>query len=68
VDNYNYRLLDIWGHDPNDMADDFDAQLDLVDKPTPKPQFGRCKGKLVILAEDDEHLKDFDDYMPPKEN
>jgi antitoxin (DNA-binding transcriptional repressor) of toxin-antitoxin stability system len=25
---------------------------------------GSAKGKLVILAEDDEHLKDFKDYMP----
>jgi prevent-host-death family protein len=24
---------------------------------------GSAKGKLVILAEDDEHLKDFKDYM-----
>ena len=25
---------------------------------------GSAKGKLVILVEDDEHLKDFKDYMP----
>jgi antitoxin (DNA-binding transcriptional repressor) of toxin-antitoxin stability system len=25
---------------------------------------GSAKGKLVILAEDDEHLKDFKEYMP----
>lgn len=25
---------------------------------------GSAKGKLTILAEDDEHLKDFKDYMP----
>ncbi len=25
---------------------------------------GSAKGKLVILAEDDEHLADFKDYMP----
>ena len=30
----------------------------------PKPQFGSCKGMLTILAEDDEHLKDFEEYMP----
>jgi prevent-host-death family protein len=29
-----------------------------------QPVFGRGKGKLVILADDDEHLKDFQDYMP----
>ncbi len=32
-----------------------------------RPQYGRCKGMLTILAEDDEHLKDFEEYMPPKE-
>ena len=26
-----------------------------------QPQFGSCKGKLVILTEDDEHLKDFNE-------
>jgi len=31
-------------------------------KPTPVP--GRGKGKLIIVAEDDEHLKDFAEYMP----
>jgi antitoxin (DNA-binding transcriptional repressor) of toxin-antitoxin stability system len=29
-----------------------------------QPRFGSCKGSLVILAEDDEHLKDFAEYMP----
>lgn len=33
-----------------------------VQKPHPVP--GRGIGKFVILAEDDEHLKDFQDYMP----
>ncbi len=27
-------------------------------------QFGLGKGKLTILKEDDEYLKDFEDYMP----
>jgi antitoxin (DNA-binding transcriptional repressor) of toxin-antitoxin stability system len=32
--------------------------------PARKPrQAGRAKGKLLILAEDDEHLKDFEEYM-----
>jgi antitoxin (DNA-binding transcriptional repressor) of toxin-antitoxin stability system len=30
----------------------------------PKPRFGNCQGKLIILAEDDDHLKDFEEYMP----
>jgi antitoxin (DNA-binding transcriptional repressor) of toxin-antitoxin stability system len=25
---------------------------------------GSAKGKLIILAEDDEHLEDFKEYMP----
>lgn len=25
---------------------------------------GLMKGKLTVLAEDDEHLKDFEEYMP----
>jgi antitoxin (DNA-binding transcriptional repressor) of toxin-antitoxin stability system len=39
----------------------------LVGQPLPvhKPRRpGSAKGKLVILAEDDEHLEDFKDYMP----
>ena len=30
----------------------------------PIPVFGSCKGMLTILAEDDDHLKDFAEYMP----
>jgi len=29
-----------------------------------QPVFGNCKGKLIIVAEDDEHLADFKEYMP----
>ena len=33
-------------------------------RPIRKPRRpGSAKGKLVILAEDDEHLQDFKDYM-----
>jgi antitoxin (DNA-binding transcriptional repressor) of toxin-antitoxin stability system len=33
--------------------------------PTRKPrQPGSAKGKLIILAEDDEHLENFKEYMP----
>jgi hypothetical protein len=28
-----------------------------------RPVFGSGKGMLVVHAEDDEHLKDFDEYM-----
>jgi prevent-host-death family protein len=30
----------------------------------PRPVAGRGKGKLIIHADDDEHLKDFAEYMP----
>jgi prevent-host-death family protein len=30
----------------------------------PQPIFGRGKGKLLIVAEDEEHLQEFEDYMP----
>ena len=33
-----------------------------VEKPHPLP--GRCRGMLTIIAEDDEHLEDFKEYMP----
>jgi antitoxin (DNA-binding transcriptional repressor) of toxin-antitoxin stability system len=29
----------------------------------PQPIFGRGKGKVLIVAEDEEHLKDFEEYM-----
>ncbi|MEX2120268.1 MAG: type II toxin-antitoxin system Phd/YefM family antitoxin [Pirellulales bacterium] len=39
------------------------AQLiPVLDKP--KPVFGNCKGMATIIADDDEHLSDFADYMP----
>lgn len=28
------------------------------------PLFGGCKGLLTIVEDDDEHLQDFQDYMP----
>jgi antitoxin (DNA-binding transcriptional repressor) of toxin-antitoxin stability system len=28
-----------------------------------QPVFGRGRGKLVIVSEDDDHLKDFEEYM-----
>ena len=30
----------------------------------PRPVPGRGKGMLTIISEDDEHLKDFAEYMP----
>jgi hypothetical protein len=28
-----------------------------------RPVFGRCRGMMTIVSEDDEHLKDFEEYM-----
>ena len=39
----------------------------LVAEPLPerKPRVpGNCKGMIVLAVEDDEHLKDFEEYMP----
>ena len=40
------------------------AALHLPTTAAPQPRFGSCRGALTILAEDDEHLQDFKDYMP----
>ena len=39
------------------------AELHLIAKTRPRPRFGNCQGMLTIVAEDDEHLKDFEEYM-----
>lgn len=39
------------------------AELVPVDRHNPRPVFGSCKGMLTILSDDDEHLKDFEDYL-----
>ncbi|HZL35027.1 MAG TPA: hypothetical protein VFC78_06940 [Tepidisphaeraceae bacterium] len=36
----------------------------VANRPHGKRKRGTCKGMLVIHEEDDEHLKDFHDYMP----
>jgi len=35
------------------------AELHLIAEAKPRPQFGSCQGMLTIVAEDEEHLKDF---------
>ena len=40
------------------------AQLVPAAPTKPTPRAGRAKGMLIINAEDDEHLKDFEEYMP----
>lgn len=34
------------------------------EKKPPRPRPGLGKGMITIVAEDDEHLKDFAEYMP----
>ena len=40
------------------------ARISSPDKTRPPRIPGLMKGKLNVLAEDDEHLKDFEEYMP----
>jgi antitoxin (DNA-binding transcriptional repressor) of toxin-antitoxin stability system len=41
------------------------ARLLVEESPKRKPRkAGSAKGVLTILQEDDEHLKDFEEYMP----
>jgi antitoxin (DNA-binding transcriptional repressor) of toxin-antitoxin stability system len=34
------------------------------ERPRRRRHAGMCKGMLIIKSDDDEHLKDFADYMP----
>jgi antitoxin (DNA-binding transcriptional repressor) of toxin-antitoxin stability system len=40
------------------------ARLTAVPPEKPIPLPGRARGMLMIVAEDDEHLSDFEEYMP----
>jgi prevent-host-death family protein len=40
------------------------AKLVPISAAKPQPVFGSSRGKLLIVAEDEEHLEDFNDYMP----
>jgi len=40
------------------------ARLIPIPAAGPQPVFGSCRGKLTILAEDEEHLEEFSEYMP----
>lgn len=39
------------------------AELHPVTTDKPRPRFGSCKSMLFIVADDDEHLKEFQGYM-----
>jgi antitoxin (DNA-binding transcriptional repressor) of toxin-antitoxin stability system len=40
------------------------AQLLPIPPATPQPEFGICRDKLTIVADDRDHLADFEEYMP----
>ena len=40
------------------------AKLVSQPKPLQRREPGRCKGMITLLAEDDEHLAGFEEYMP----
>ena len=40
------------------------ATLHAPDTAMLQPRFGSCQGALTIIAEDDEHLQDFQQYLP----
>jgi antitoxin (DNA-binding transcriptional repressor) of toxin-antitoxin stability system len=40
------------------------AQLVGLPAENPHPLAGRGRGKLIIVSEDDDHLRDFEDYVP----
>lgn len=39
------------------------AELRPVPGSKPRAKFGSCEGMLTIVAEDEAHLEDFDEYM-----
>jgi antitoxin (DNA-binding transcriptional repressor) of toxin-antitoxin stability system len=41
------------------------AKLTAISAARPQTVFGSSRGKLIIVTEDEEHLKDFSDYLPP---
>ena len=40
------------------------AKLVATPLPRLRPEPGLCKGWITIVSDDDEHLKDFAEYMP----
>ena len=40
------------------------ARLVIPEKPKQRPGPGLCKGMITIISDDDDHLKDFEEYMP----
>ncbi len=40
------------------------AKLIISEVESPRPIAGRGRGTLIVLAEDEEHLEDFREYIP----
>ncbi|HMV48326.1 MAG TPA: hypothetical protein PKC13_04230 [Blastocatellia bacterium] len=40
------------------------ASLHAPSHALPQPRFGSCQEALTMVAEDDEYLQDFEEYMP----
>jgi antitoxin (DNA-binding transcriptional repressor) of toxin-antitoxin stability system len=40
------------------------AQLVRAPSSQPAPVFGSCRGMVTVVSDDEEHLKDFEEYMP----
>ncbi|HEU5115519.1 MAG TPA: hypothetical protein VFT74_02470, partial [Isosphaeraceae bacterium] len=36
----------------------------VTDLEAPRPVPGRCRGMMTVIAEDEEHLKDWAEYLP----
>ena len=68
IDEARTNLKDLISHlGPNDevvITENSRPVARLIAPRKAQPQFGSCKGMLTIVQEDDEHLADFEDYMP----
>ena len=40
------------------------AKLISISTAGSQPDYGSSRGKLIIVAEDEEHVKDFSEYLP----
>ena len=49
---------------PRQPGSAVDRTDDVPKEPSkPRPKFGSGAGKLIIISEDEDHLKDFEEYM-----
>jgi antitoxin (DNA-binding transcriptional repressor) of toxin-antitoxin stability system len=45
------------------LHESFEQEKTPPGESSPEPVFGSCKRMLTVISEDDEHLKDFEEYM-----